>query len=220
MHLSAEQLIDLAEGTRSERDPGVAPHLADCAACQRQLADLRTTLASIPDDEVPEPSPLFWDHFQQRVREQIATEQDPTFARLKPRAPWILGEIAAFLRPRVVLPIAAAAVAVAVTVMLNSRVELPAVPVPAGSQQATSAPATESVPDGTSRVELLNDSLAENDPSLQLVADLTTGMDWATAGEAGLASAGSAEHAVAHLTPEELAELQRILRAELANSGV
>ena len=38
MHLEADELIDLAEGARPESS---APHLAACAQCRAQLADLR-----------------------------------------------------------------------------------------------------------------------------------------------------------------------------------
>ena len=68
-HLHPDELIDLAEGTRPESS---APHLRSCEACRRQLADARATIAAASDVEVPEPSPLFWDHFSVRVREAIA----------------------------------------------------------------------------------------------------------------------------------------------------
>ena len=66
----------------------------------------------------------------------------------------------------------------------------------------------------SSRLELLNDAF-DDDPSLQLVADLASGLDLADASDAGLAPRGSAEHALAHMTRQELEELHRLLRAEL-----
>src|ERR1051325_634469 len=69
-HLSPELLIDIAEGTAPE---SAQPHLATCAVCRTQLSDLRQMLTSIAVD-VPEPSPLFWDHLSAGVREATAVE--------------------------------------------------------------------------------------------------------------------------------------------------
>jgi len=72
MHLSAGELVDLAEGTRA---PGSAPHLASCDACRRALEGLRVTMAGIEAAvEVPEPPPLFWDRLSARVGEAVAAE--------------------------------------------------------------------------------------------------------------------------------------------------
>jgi len=43
MHLNAVELIDVAEGTRSEAS---APHLASCDECRRQLTDLRAMMST------------------------------------------------------------------------------------------------------------------------------------------------------------------------------
>src|SRR5436190_125575 len=70
-HLRPDELIDLAEGTRPESS---ASHLRTCEACRRQLADARAMIAAAADVDVPEPSPLFWEHFSVRVREAIGTQ--------------------------------------------------------------------------------------------------------------------------------------------------
>src|SRR5438034_8699386 len=82
MHLNEHELVDLADGSRTEAS---APHLATCSDCRRQLADLRATLASVAAVDVPEPSPLFWDHFSRRVHEAVAAQGRPGRARL----PWL-----------------------------------------------------------------------------------------------------------------------------------
>src|SRR5215212_855316 len=79
MHLSDVELVDLADGTRPESS---APHLAACEPCRRQLLDLRRMMSATASVDVPEPSPLFWERFPDRVREAIAEE-----ART-PRAWW------------------------------------------------------------------------------------------------------------------------------------
>src|SRR5215475_12379965 len=70
MHLTSEELLDLAEGTRSESS---APHLAQCDKCRHQLNELREVMATLNVD-IPEPSPLFWDHFSARVSEAVASD--------------------------------------------------------------------------------------------------------------------------------------------------
>ena len=75
MHLSPEELTDYAEGAR---DPADAPHLQSCDICRHQVASLRKTMSVLvgaSSMNVPDPSPLFWDHLSQRVHEAVAAEQ-------------------------------------------------------------------------------------------------------------------------------------------------
>ena len=106
MHLQPDELIDLAEGTRAESS---ATHLAECAVCRLQLAELKAMMSAAADVDVPEPSPLFWDHFSARVRQAVDAEGAPR------RSFWTW--------PRVVIPavsVAAAVLAVAVTLNRGS----------------------------------------------------------------------------------------------------
>ena len=70
-HLTSAEFVDLAEGAR---DAASAPHLAECDRCRRELADVRRMMAAAGASDVPEPSPLFWDHLSARVREGVAAE--------------------------------------------------------------------------------------------------------------------------------------------------
>jgi hypothetical protein len=195
MHLTLEQLVDLAEGTKGEHE--LAAHLASCERCRLKLTELRATIASINDTPVPEPSPLFWDHFQQRVAASVAFEPAPR------RMNWVWWPAGAGL----------AAAALLLAINFDARIVLP--PVPDGPSQVTSRPAAnDAEPGALARVELLNDSMTDDDPSLQLVADLT-----ATVDDPGLAVDGSAEHAVTHLSAGELRELHRLLQAALKQRG-
>ena len=90
MHLHDDELIDLAESVRSEVS---APHLRSCAACRGKLADLRATLASVEAVDVPEPSPLFWDHFSRRLHDAVAAEAPGRTGRAW--LPWLLPAAAA-----------------------------------------------------------------------------------------------------------------------------
>ena len=195
MHLQPDELIDLAEGTRAESS---APHLAECAVCRLQLEELKAMMSTAADLDVPEPSPLFWDHFSARVRQAVDAEGAPR------RSFWTWR--------RVVIPAVSIATAVlAVAITLNRGNTGPvAAPLPA-MVPAPAAP--------VASVELLVDPQAANDTALTLVADLSSDMDFESAREAGLAARGSAEHAVTHLTGSELRELQRLLQEELARSG-
>jgi len=197
MHLKADEFVDLAEGARAESS---APHLASCEECRRQLREMRTMMAVAADDEVPEPSPLFWDHLSAWVREAVAEEGSPA-------RPWL--DVAAWRR--VVMPVWAAAVASLILVVaLGSRFVAP-LPSPATSPAA--------VVRSLEAVDLWNDPVSDDDESLTLVSSLSAGLDLEAAGEAGLAARGSAEHAVTHMDDAQLRELQRLLTQELRPSG-
>jgi hypothetical protein len=194
MHLQPDQLVDLAEGTQPESS---VPHLAACQVCRRQLADLKALMSAAADVDMPEPSPLFWDHFSARVHDAVAAEDVPR------RSFWDW--------PRLVMPVAAAAIAgIILLVALNTgRVSTPAPGTVPIAQDASVA-----------AVDLLLDGQAAgDDTALTLVAELSSDLDFDSAREAGLAAGGSAEHAVTHMNAGELLELQRLLQEELARSG-
>ena len=195
MHVNAEELVDIAEGTRPE---GSAPHLATCEPCRAQLRDLRAMIAEARAVDVPEPSPLFWAHLSSRVSEAVAADQDtplnarPFFARLRHvHYGWF-------------------AAAAMLALLLASRGRTPV---------QVLAPAALSVAEAAVAPDLLSDVDPDGDASLTLVASLTDDVDLETAREAGLAPRGSAEHAVTHLSDNELRELRRLLNAELTRSG-
>jgi hypothetical protein len=196
MHLRPDELIDLAEGTRAESS---ATHLADCAVCRLHLAELKATISAAADVDVPEPSPLFWDHFSARLHDAVAAEGLPR------RSFWTW--------PPVVIPAVSVVTAVlAVAITLNWGSADPGIaPLP------SVGPAPVALP--VASAELLADPQSAGDTALTLVAELSSDMDLETAREAGLAARGSAEHAVTHLTGSELRELQRLLQEELARSG-
>jgi len=190
MHLTPEEFVDAAEGTRSESS---LPHLADCDRCRRELADLRRTMTVAVDADVPEPSPLFWEHLSARIGERIDAGSD---------RPWWQ----AWIRPRLLVPLSAAAVLVLIVTLApglrSARVAAPAGPVP------------------TAAVESSNDSAdLAADPLLTLVSDLSASMDLDSVSAAGFADPDSAEHAVTHMNTDELTALKQLLQAEMTRSG-
>jgi hypothetical protein len=194
MHLAPEELIDVAEGTRSESS---APHLASCEPCRRHVADLRATMAAAADVDVPEPSPLFWDHLSDRVHAATAASSSPSGWNwwLRAAGPFALATAAAIL----------------VAFVATMRLMAPDAAPPPQSAFVAAPPA----PVAPAR-ETLNEV---TDPSLAVVAGLSDTLDWDEARDAGLAPRGSADHAVTHMSERELRELRDLLRQELANSG-
>ena len=197
MHLAPEELIDLAEGARAE---DAVPHLRSCEGCRQQLVALRTMMSAVssPGNDVPDPSPLFWDHLSQRVREAIAAEGTPG-SRF---AGWRWGTaLPASWRTWAMAGIAAA-------VLISIYVTAPRTLTPSGGRGGASAPSAGLQPFG-----------AADDPSLLLFADLTEQMDSGAISDAGWSShVGAVDEVVASLTDDERLELQRLLKEELAKS--
>jgi len=198
-HLSADDFVDLVEGATSDAD---FPHLAACASCRQQLGELRATRTQASTIGVPEPSPLFWDHFSSRVREAVANQRVPGPGPWQRLWSW----------PGVLAPVAAVAAAVLVAAVVldaPSRVPVPR----AGAPKQTAGLSA------TSTRELLSDSAVDDDASLEFVADLTDSLGWDAVEDAGLAPDGSAEHALTHLSLSELQQLQHLLQEELSGKG-
>jgi hypothetical protein len=73
-HLSRdERLLALDEALDATRQA----HLASCTACHTEVEALRGVVARVRAVDVPEPSPLFWDHLAARVGDAIAREPLP-----------------------------------------------------------------------------------------------------------------------------------------------
>jgi hypothetical protein len=190
-HLSPDLLVDLAEGTRPESR---VPHLATCDVCRKQVADLRAMLATINVD-VPEPSPLFWDHLSARVREAVQAEEARGPAWWRGRLSWTF----------------AAAVSLAVVIL--------AVSVTMRTTPDTNGVRSTGVASSETRGDVV--VLAADDPSLTLLTDLAADLDWDRAADAGMTmEIGATERVVAELTDAERVELGRLLREAMSGSGV
>jgi hypothetical protein len=200
MHLSQDELIDVAEGATSETD---RPHLAGCARCRGQLAALRATMDAVRSVDVPEPSPLFWDHLSARVRKAVAAEPLPASG-------WWAWRFA--------LP-AAALIAVVLTL-----VSLRGPMAPGGDRSGLPAPASVTAGGDVGDADLEPAGVAlgdlEADPSLMLIADLAADVDWDADESVGLAAGAAAlDAAVGRLTEEELHTLRQILEEALSRKG-
>jgi len=116
-HLTSDELIDAMEAEAGQsKSPGVLEaermtHLSSCPACQAQLTELAAVLNDAKESGVVEPSPLFWNHFSQRVSAAIDAEP----AGL---APW--------LRWQVLVPLGAVAMLIVALVVSVPQREQPA----------------------------------------------------------------------------------------------
>ena len=73
MHLSSQECVTALD---NELTPARREHLDACESCQEQVTELRALVNEAAHDaDVPEPSPLFWDHFQTRVLTAVQREE-------------------------------------------------------------------------------------------------------------------------------------------------
>ena len=63
-HLTSDELLDAMERVLAADRQA---HLATCDECRAQVAGLSITLSEAKQTSVTEPSPLFWQHFSERV---------------------------------------------------------------------------------------------------------------------------------------------------------
>lgn len=203
-HLTEGELIDLADRVTAE---GARPHLASCAECRRQLAELRATMSAAADAGVPEPSPLFWEHLSAEIRERVAEEHTD---RSLDRWTWL------WRWWRIAVPFAGlAAIAVAASMTLRAPR-----PITSGTPDPLVADSNARGPGAASGFDLDAVERLAEDPSLVLIADLAGDLDWDSVTEAGLtARTGAVEQAVLEMSPDERLELQEILTLELSGRG-
>jgi hypothetical protein len=200
-HLENTEFVDLIDGTLPDAR---ARHLDVCAGCRDHAEALRAVLARATDAGVPEPSPLFWDHFSARVRQEIDGIGTPQAA---PR--WI-----AWIRQPLVGWSACAALAVLVLAAAFWRAAAPAGPA------VVSPPPLASIPRPAPDAPLDEPDDLEADEDWALVRTLADGLAWDDVHEAGLAARpGAADGAALRLSAEERAALVELLDDELKRTG-
>jgi hypothetical protein len=204
-HLRDTEFVDCAEGALT--GPRAA-HLDTCAECRAQAEDVAAALREVSAVEMPEPSPLFWEHFSARVHEQVARETPE-------RAAWWSA-----VGVRGLTPLGAA---LAILIAVFSATLLPRLimthEVPPSGELASNRAAGET-------------SVAAVDADLQAPVDDQDGEVWAVltaaasdigveeAHQAGMGTRiGAVDHEVTHLNQAELKELGRLLQSELKRSS-
>jgi hypothetical protein len=206
-HLTAGELIDLIE--RSPDLPVTRYRHADaCAECRAKADALRSTVDLVGTEEVPAPSPLFWDHLSARIHEAIREEQFDDGRTIEWRS-WLTDG------PRWTAMIATAAL-VASIVVWRATVYAP-VPVPQSDLPARDRGAAAS----TAPAPGDRAADADDDAAWAVVRAAADDLPWEDAHAAGLsARPGAAEGLALEMTAEERQELVRLLGQELKRSGV
>lgn len=167
-HLSPEEMLALAEG----QAPPDAGHAARCETCRHQVEDLRAVIRQVQSAEVPEPSPLFWDHLSHRIHDAVVEDIPP---RTPPRAwaPWLA----------TALPLTAG-IALALTALVSVPRTPPTDLFPAVTDAELAGPAPVAEPEWQfliglldSSAEALEENLAAVEPGdvERLVAELDAG---------------------------------------------
>jgi hypothetical protein len=204
-HLSSDELVDAAEGVPSGSS---SSHLRTCERCRTEVVHLQTVLTSVQRVDVPEPSPLFWDHLSERVRGAVAAGPPPrrwaVFEHLG------LDGLAGWNAGRTLTTVMASALAVLVVTGWFVLFET--------ADRGGTARSATSLPTATGAGA--EPVAPADDPSLDLVAGLFDELDWDAVNAAGFsAEMGAADSAVDRLTANERRELDRLLREAIGQSG-
>ena len=207
-HLTDTEFVDLIE------DADLLPsdrrrHAASCEDCRAQADALSAMLAQTAGDVLPEPSPLYWDHFSARVGDAVRGELPA------PAAPaWVER-----FRSPLVAWAAAAALAVLIMMTVVWRATLHAPSRGRVAPELAQAPQTLAV-DPVQVASAVPGDNVEADEAWAVVRTAAEGLAWEDAHAVGLsAHPGSAEGIALELTAEERAELGRLLDTEMKRSG-
>src|SRR5271157_4205749 len=78
-----EEFMGAVLGGPEKVSPEVQEHLRSCAACARELASFRETMALLDEWQTPEPSPYFGSRLRARVREEVSAQSAGWLAWLR-----------------------------------------------------------------------------------------------------------------------------------------
>ena len=209
-HLSSQELVALAEGGLSDDR---AAHLDVCVRCRDEASTLRAVMSALQEVEVPEPSPLFWEHLSRRVSESVASSDTPPTRVAVGWWGWHTGH----LRTVVTTATVVLAVVVGLSVLRDAsrgsdgRVVTDGA-TPGGVTDAT--PAALSVSDvGTTQDD------AESDWALVLT--MVEAVEWEDDDpDAPFVDRQIVDGALLQLSADERRELVRLLEAELSGSAI
>lgn len=191
-HLSNEAIVEAAEGAAT-----FPSHLGACEECRAKVDDLRSVLQTASAVDVPEPSPLFWDHLSERVRAAVAEEPLPSATGFRFNWAWT-ASIAGAL----------AIIIIGVAVTLRTAQPMPPPGTPSAAVDSLSPALNTQAPPLTA-------GLAD-DPEWVLMGELASQIDWEDATEAGLAPRpGSAELALSEMSQAEQQQVVELLQLEL-----
>jgi hypothetical protein len=195
-HLSRREFVDVIDASPS-LPVDRAQHAETCAVCRERADMLRAMRGLAAADALPEPSPLFWEHFASRVAENVRREPVPEPARR-----WIRGRFA--------MSVAAATVAALLISVAVWRATLHA-PAPSMTTQM-------SAPADVVTAEPADD--LENDEAWAVVRAAAADLAWEDAHEAGITPRpGELENEALQLNAAERVELERLLDEDMKRNG-
>ena len=206
-HLTDTEFVDSLE---SELQPRRQEHLDTCAACRARIEELRIVLRTLRTVDVPEPSPLYWNHFSARLRESLDV---PAASAAK----WL--PQMRLLQTAAVLAVLLASAALWLAPWRGNGVPGPGAPnarsLRVGVGEVVGRPGVEVAPPEDDL-----DEPSADDESWAVVRKAAGSVEWDDAREAGLMlEPGSAERQVLRLTEAERAELERLIDEELKRAG-
>jgi hypothetical protein len=196
-HFTNLEMVDFVEDRlASDR----AAHVAGCGRCRAEADAFRAALSLASSDAVPEPSPLYWDHFAARVGDALRDETPA--ADRQASVSWLRSPLAGWAA------VASLSLLVMVSVVWRATLHAPA-PVSVTTAPPSAASAVAPVPTGADDLE--------TDAAWAVVRSAAEGFAWDDAHAAGItAHPGSAEGIALELSPDERSELARLLDGELA----
>ena len=188
-HLSPQEFVESLDGMLAAKR---LDHLEQCLECRVELDRMREIVADVRAVDVPEPSPLFWAHFSERVR--TATIDVPT--------PVATSWWAAGWRP--LTGFAAGLAAVVLAVLLWP-----------GRGPATIPPPVDQV----ARVEAdaAAESFAVDDAPWDLFLSLASALSYEDVRQVAAPRVGTADEMIEQLTPVEREALARMLHAGIGD---
>jgi hypothetical protein len=183
-HLTVDQFVDVIEA-RVELPGAASAHLGGCEACQAERASLADALGDARAVLMPEPSPLFWDHFSRRVRAATGDERPPV-----PALGWMAGGWRSVL-----------AGALAAGVLTTAFALWP-------------APARRAIPADQLTVAASGDAMTGDDHGLSGIAILASDLKADELQQIASPSADATAAAIEDLTPAQRAELVRLIKMQ------
>ena len=186
-HLAPGEQIDSLDGTLGADR---AAHLDGCQTCRDEVARLRETVDTARLVDVPDPSPLFWQHQAARISELVAGESIQRSRSAWTYAAWAGSAAAVAAAGLMFLRTASTPEPSSLAVGLQARDASPTL----------SEPASGDLPD---------------ERAWSVVEDLGGEIDGAAATAALTPATGAADLALEDLDSDEQAELVRVLQREL-----
>jgi hypothetical protein len=183
-HLRSQEIVDALDGALSADR---LEHLETCESCKAELSSLASLMSDVRGTgDVPDPSPLFWEHLTNRVREATVAEPVPRLA------PWWRTSWQPLL--------AVATCAIVATVVFWWTSPHPSHAVPAQT-------AVEWIDDGL--------AIPDDDPAVAFMAEAASDLTWEEARGVNLTPRRVAvDTAIERMTAAQRAELVRLIREE------